>query len=339
MKYFVFFLVLIGITFSIVPQIHAQLDDKSDPDLIFGNFGAIHWMDRMYHITDPGTVRVIDSDMNLDSNKVDSFDVDVWSKSDAKGITLAITETGTATGIFEGTVFFTTAEESSGHKLRVAEGDWVTVKYKDNTLPFSYTLASSLDISSNSKIKITQLPPLKQHESNVPLERIQCNRELVLVQKEGSGNPACVKFESIPRLIERGWIQEKSLFDPKIMVEDILMQYDESYSKATLAISLEVVNPNNVTVTIDGVNVVLGRHDIHFKNEMDSSKLDIPAYSSKSLDVSFEFAVDRYFNSSVISDMSEGKPGFNAHGTVGFDSERGVLEVGFDIFGTEFMRT
>ena len=224
----------------------------------------------------------------------------------------------------------------TGHK--VAEGDGATVKYEDNTLPSSYTLANSLDISSNSKIKIMHLSPLKQHESGVPLERIQCNRELVLTQKEGSGNLACVRYESIPKLIERGWIMDKSLFDPKITVENVLMQYDESYSKATLDISLEMFNPNNVTVTLDGVNVVLGRHDIHLKNEMDSSKLGIPAYSSKTLDASFEFVVDRYFNSSVISDMAEGKPGFNVHGTVGFDSERGVLEVGFGIFGTEFMR-
>ena len=313
--------------------------DETDFAPISWNFGSVHWMEGTHYATGTGVVKIIEPDMNLNPREIDIFDVDVWSKSDTNGITLAVTETGISTGVFEGTVFFTTAEESSGHKLRVAEGDGVTVRYKDDTLPSSYTRANSLDISSNSKIKITQLPPLKQYESGVPLERIQCNRDMVLAQKEGSGNPACVNFESLSKLIERGWILGKSLFNPKIIVDDILMQYDESYSKAVLDISLEVFNPNNVAVTLDKVKVILGRHDIRLKNDMDYSRLDIPAYSSKTLDASFEFAVDKYFTSSDISDMKHGKPGFNTHGIIDFDSEKGLLKVGFGIFGKEFMRT
>jgi hypothetical protein len=58
--------------------------------------------------------------MNLNPEAVDNFDVDVWSDSDAGGIDLTVTETNEATGIFEGTVFFTTANDSSGHRLRVS---------------------------------------------------------------------------------------------------------------------------------------------------------------------------------------------------------------------------
>jgi hypothetical protein len=36
---------------------------------------------------------------------------------------------------------FTTANDSSGHRLRVAEGDTVTAEYEDNTLPEPYTTA------------------------------------------------------------------------------------------------------------------------------------------------------------------------------------------------------
>jgi F-type H+-transporting ATPase subunit a len=43
---------------------------------------------------------------------IDNFTVDAWSDSDAGGIDLAVTETNEATGIFEGTVFFTTASDS-----------------------------------------------------------------------------------------------------------------------------------------------------------------------------------------------------------------------------------
>ncbi len=117
------------------------------------------------------------------------------------------------------------------------------------------------------------------------------------------------------------------------------MKYDESYSKATLDISLEVSNPNNVTVTMDEIEIVLGRHDIRLKNEIDSSKLEIPSYSSKTLDVRFEFVADKHFTSSDVSDMENGKPGYNTHGMADFDSEKGFLKVGFNIFGKEFMRT
>ncbi|MDH3795209.1 MAG: hypothetical protein OER78_09090, partial [Nitrosopumilus sp.] len=85
----------------------------------------------------------------------------VWSDSDAGGIDLTVTETNEATGIFEGTVFFTVADESSGHRLRVAEGDTVTAEYEDNTLPDPYTTADELDITATSLIG-TIVPPLER---------------------------------------------------------------------------------------------------------------------------------------------------------------------------------
>ncbi len=134
-------------------------DDETNLAPISWNFGLVNWMEATHYATGTGAVKIIEPDMNLNPLEIDIFDVDVWSKSDANGITLTVTETGITTGLFEGTVSFTATEESSGHKLRVAEGDWVTVKYKDNTLPSSYTLANSRDISSNSKIKITHISP------------------------------------------------------------------------------------------------------------------------------------------------------------------------------------
>ena len=77
--------------------------------------------------------------MNWDPENVDNFEVDVWSSSDQGGISIIISETNEATGIFEGTVSFTADDESSGHRLRVAEGDTITAEYEDNTLPDPYT--------------------------------------------------------------------------------------------------------------------------------------------------------------------------------------------------------
>ena len=107
--------------------------------LIRWNIGETQWLEASYPASGTGVVRVVDPDLNLNPEAVDNFDVDVWSDSDAGGIDLTVTETNEATGIYEGTVFFTTTDESSGHRLRVAEGDTITAEYEDNTLPDPYT--------------------------------------------------------------------------------------------------------------------------------------------------------------------------------------------------------
>ena len=129
--------------------------------LIRWNIGEVQWLEASYPASGTGVVRIIDPDMNLDPEAVDNFDVDVWSDSDAGGIDLTVTETNEATGIFEGTVFFTVTDESSGHRLRVAEGDTVTAEYEDNTLPDPYTTADELDITATSLIG-TVVPPLER---------------------------------------------------------------------------------------------------------------------------------------------------------------------------------
>jgi hypothetical protein len=129
--------------------------------LIRWNIGEVQWLEASYPASGTGVVRIIDPDMNLDPEAVDNFNVDVWSDSDAGGIDLTVTETNEATGRFEGTVFFTVTDESSGHRLRVSEGDTVTAEYEDNTLPDPYTTADELDITATSLIG-TVVPPLER---------------------------------------------------------------------------------------------------------------------------------------------------------------------------------
>ena len=129
--------------------------------LVRWNIGEVQWLEASYPASGTGVVRVVDPDMNLDPESVDNFDVDSWSDSDSGGIDLTVTETNEATGIFEGTVFFTTTDESSGHRLRVSEGDTVTAEYEDNTLPDPYTTADELDILGTAIIG-TVVPPLER---------------------------------------------------------------------------------------------------------------------------------------------------------------------------------
>lgn len=129
--------------------------------LVRWNIGEVQWLESSYPATGSGIVRVIDPDMNLNPEAVDNFDVNVWSDSDAGGIDLTVTETNEATGIFEGTVAFQTDTESSGHRLRAAEGDTVTAEYEDRTLPDPYNTVDDLDITATTLIG-TVVPPLER---------------------------------------------------------------------------------------------------------------------------------------------------------------------------------
>ena len=129
--------------------------------IIRWNIGDVQWLEASYPASGTGVLRVIDPDMNLNPEAVDNFDVNVSSNTDASGITLTVTETNEATGIFEGTVFFTTTGGSSGHRLRVSEGDTVTADYEDGTLPSPYTTSDSEGITSTTIIG-TIVPPLER---------------------------------------------------------------------------------------------------------------------------------------------------------------------------------
>lgn len=141
--------------------------EASDNDVVTGtalirwNIGEVQFLEASYPATGSGLVRVIDNDVNLNPESVDSFNINVWSDSSAGGISLRVTETNEATGIFEGTMFFTVTDSSSGSRLRVAEGDTVTAEYEDNTLPDPYTTADELDITATTLIG-TIVPPLER---------------------------------------------------------------------------------------------------------------------------------------------------------------------------------
>ena len=104
---------------------------------------------------------VVDPDENISSTIIDSFTVDVFSDSDSGGFKLTMNETDEDTGLFEGTVYFTSDAATSGTNLRVAEGDTVTAEYVDETLPEPYTTTDDLTIAATLTIG-TAFPPLER---------------------------------------------------------------------------------------------------------------------------------------------------------------------------------
>jgi hypothetical protein len=141
--------------------------EASDGDTVIGsaiirwNIGEVQWLESSYPASGSGVIRVIDPDMNWNPESVDSFDITVWSDSSTGGVSLSVTETNEATGIFEGTVYFTTTQGSSGSRLAVSEGDSVTAKYEDNTLPEPYSTADELGVTAVANIG-TVVPPLER---------------------------------------------------------------------------------------------------------------------------------------------------------------------------------
>lgn len=104
---------------------------------------------------------VTDGDENTNSAIIDSFTAAIFSDSDNGGFTLTMNETDEDTGVFEGTVYFTSTDATSGSNLRVSEGDTVTAEYEDKTLPEPYVDSDKLTIASTLTIG-TAFPPLER---------------------------------------------------------------------------------------------------------------------------------------------------------------------------------
>jgi hypothetical protein len=68
------------------------------------------------------------------------------------------------------------------------------------------------------------LPPLKQFNSGIPIDKIQCKEGLELVIKSSNGSPACVSPQSAIVLLIRGWSNQ----DNKVTIDLSAGQQDGS---------------------------------------------------------------------------------------------------------------
>jgi hypothetical protein len=130
--------------------------------IIQWNFSTIEFLDSS--VTSEGTtiVRVTDPDEDLDDEVIDQITIDIYSDSDSGGLTKILSETDEGTGVFEGTVNFTTTGISTGNVLRVSEGDTVTAEVTDYTLPGpDYTSSDDLLFAATTTVG-TAFPPLER---------------------------------------------------------------------------------------------------------------------------------------------------------------------------------
>lgn len=129
--------------------------------LIRWHLGEIQWLQQDYPSNGQGVLQIVDPDMSLSPDTISKFDTSVWSDSDLSGIKLTMIETSAGSGIFQGTVDFTTQYPSSGNRLHVSDGDTVTGEYIDRTLPPPHASTDQTQLFATTTVGEI-LPPLER---------------------------------------------------------------------------------------------------------------------------------------------------------------------------------
>ncbi len=129
--------------------------------LIRWHMGEIQWLQQDYPPNGQGVLQIVDPDMSLSPDTISKFDTSVWSDSDLSGIKLTMIETSAGSGIFQGTVDFTTQYPSSGNRLHVSDGDTITGEYIDRTLPPPHASTDQTQLFATTTVGEI-LPPLER---------------------------------------------------------------------------------------------------------------------------------------------------------------------------------
>ena len=109
------------------------------------NVATLQFFENNRTINDTVTIRLVDADMNLNPEGIDTVTVDVFSDTDIVGLKVDVIETRKDSGIFETDVLFS-HDGSSGNRLFLKPGDQIIAKYEDRTLPSPYGTFDQLDI-------------------------------------------------------------------------------------------------------------------------------------------------------------------------------------------------
>ena len=193
MKYFVIFLILIGFTgtvFASDNQIvhieHYQPDVELLPDntVQFGESFTIHAWLPMYD-DKPEELQYFVDVLDSENNQIDST---LWfAKED---FVYEFDTTHPAYNITKNGTYFIKIEKAD--QLQRTGSFYKILEFEINSLS-------------------TYLSPLKQIQSGISFDEIQCKQNLVLIQKY-DGSPACVTEQTKQKLVKRGWTKDGSAF-------------------------------------------------------------------------------------------------------------------------------
>ena len=110
-----------------------------------------------YTMDDTATITLTEPDKNASPDLKESVSITVYSDSDPAGITLSLLETDVDSGVFEGTLSFTSGA-STGTMLKAATGDTITAIYTDDT-PYEYPEVSAKKITATATIGAAVVVP------------------------------------------------------------------------------------------------------------------------------------------------------------------------------------
>jgi hypothetical protein len=130
------------------------------------NLGVIQFTKDFFLTTDSVEIRVIDYDLNLNPEIIDSITIDVFSDSDSGGIQVIATETSERSGNFIGNISLS-ENISSGNRLYVVPGDNIFAKYKDHTLPKPFSTLDNQYVEASAMIGHSILPINRIHTSPI----------------------------------------------------------------------------------------------------------------------------------------------------------------------------
>ena len=121
------------------------------------NVGTIDFLKDVFFSDTFVMIRVVDVDMNLNSEILDSVSIHLFSDSDIAGINVNAVETSESSGSFVAKIFLS-QNSSSGNRLYALPGDDIFGKYDDYTLPKPFSQSDNLAIETFAKID-SSIPP------------------------------------------------------------------------------------------------------------------------------------------------------------------------------------
>jgi len=154
------------------------------------NMGVIQFSKDIFLTSDSVEIRVIDHDMNLNPEAIDTITIEVFSDSDRGGIQVVATETSERSGDFIANISLST-NTSSGNRLYAVPGDSIFTKYDDHTLPKPFSKSDEISIETSaivdhllSPINRIQTSPISFSDSfGNPVASIISQKQMQIVGK------------------------------------------------------------------------------------------------------------------------------------------------------------
>jgi len=167
------------------------------------NHGTIQFSKDVFLLNDSIQIRVIDPDLNLNPEMIDSINIEVFSDSDVGGLLVSAIETSERSGDFISTITLSSDSSSSGNRLYAMPGDTIFAKYDDHTLPKPFSKSDNQYVETFAKIDYSTLPIDRIHVSPIFLS-------------DGFGNPITSFLSSIQMQIV-GSIENEINYDQEFI--------------------------------------------------------------------------------------------------------------------------